>query len=524
MPTLSKNVPISGRRVFVAVGDEIHHPDYTLQSDTWDMMSDLYEGYSAIADSSNEYLYMTELEAKESRTKSADERSRYQQRLERSPYINGISRLTRFAMANLFRESPIVPESLPPRMGNFLDDVDLMNKSMPDFIREIANFSYVFGHYFILVDMPVLPEDASLQDERDFNIRPYFVAIDPRDVINWRIEQRVDGKHEFLWAVIRHTEFVSAGPFDEAEFMVTYKVWYKDRWELWGTDKTTSSHSGGRIKLDEGVNTLGEVPLVPVFSNQIRPMVSNPPLIEAAYLNLAHFNFYSMMVNGMMFHLNPLLTITGAKPESASRSADFALFIPQNADAKYVEFTGAAMSVGHKISEELAREVMEAGLRNTSFLGANTSAEARRLSRSDFDSYLQSIAAGYEFALVEAMRLAGRWVGIELTNDQTRIRLNRDFDVVVMEAAMAEFLLKSRMQGEISRNRFYEELIRGEILSNEIDIEEEIRQAKEDGPAPLVKSQIDKNKLKPNGGGSSGTNPVDGGPTNNVGGGGEVLQ
>lgn len=468
--------------------NEILHPDYEIQEPDWKMMSDTFAGAGVVrlrAQTEGKYLIRTELEEKDA-VGQADttKKSRYQQRLERSPYVNGIERLTRFAMANLFREFPIIPEvdELPDKLKPLLKNTDLLGTTFPQFMRNVSTSAYVMGHFFVLVDMPDARNVESLEEENKLDIRPYFLPIDPRDILNWSIAKTEDGRFEFEWVVHRIQQFISPGPFEEHVHKVAYKVWYKDRWELFeeaeeGTNTVLTS-------VDRGENPIGRVPIVPIYSNIIRPMISQPPLLEAANLNLDHYNMNSMLVNGMMFHLSPLLAFMGAKNEDiVQRGADYAVFLPQTATVEYVEFSGSSMEVAKTIVDQIGVEVVESGLRNTSFLGANTSAEARRLARSDFNSFHQAIAHNYNLAFTEMLEVAGLWIDEKLTEKQSRVKINTDFDVVMIDAAMSAFLLNARSQGDISRRRFMKELERGEVLTKGLNIDEEIAEAVKDGPS-----------------------------------------
>lgn len=495
--------------------DEKIHPDYEIQFADWEMLGDIYAGERSVKARFTQYLYKTELEERDSRTTGRNEKSRYEQRLERSPFINGVERLTRYAMSHLFRENPILPleEKLPLIIKPLLSNVDMLGTTFEQFIKNIAAQAYVMGHYFILVDMPDTRESVgSLADQNRANPRPYFVAVDPRDILNWSIIRKEDGGYELEWVVHRISEFISTGPFDEHEHNVSYKVWYKDRWELY--ESTVENNQNSITLADEGVNPLGEVPIVPMYSNLIRPMLSNPPLLEAAYLNISHYNQYSMFVNGMMFHLNPLLVFSGVTKEAlVERGADYSVFLPQHGKAEYVEYSGDSLAVAKSAVDQLSTEVVEAGLRNTSFLGANTSAEARRLARSDFNSYHQNVAHNYDLSLTQAFKLAGRWVGEELTDEQAYIKINRDFDVVTIDAAMAQFLLTARGQGEISRKRFLTELERGEVMQKGIDLAQEIKDAESDGPSllGLTEAQINADRRSGTGSNAAGRQPPSGG-------------
>ncbi len=495
------------RRSFVKIRSlrltEVTHPDYAEQYTDWEMLADLDAGERVVKEHGARYMIPTELERNDPGNADTTKPSRFQQRIQRSVYINGVKRLTRYAMGNLFMEDVKLPDTstLPEYMESIYEDADLLGSDMRRFIRNVSDKAYVMGHYFVIIDMPNLDEIQSLQDQKEANARPYLVAVDPRDIINWSIRRGIDGRFYLDWVVHRIAEYVSPGPYDIHEESVYYKVWYRDRWEV----RKLSAENAPYEVVEEGVNPLGEVPIVPIYSDQVRPMVSQPPLLEPANLSLSHYNMYSMYMNGLMYHLNPLLVIQGAKDTEVNRGADYALFLPTNGDAKYVEYNGTSLSIAQKSADALAEEIMEAGLRNTTFLGANTSAEARRVSRADYHSFLKSVALSYENGWSKVFRLIGRWMGDSFTEAQSKVSFHKDYDLSQFEAGQLDFLLKARATGEISRKRFFEELRRGQVVNKDIDVDTEIREAQIDGPAYDVRAELKRMDLEAKGVSSDGS-------------------
>ena len=71
--------------------------------------------------------------------------------------------------------------------------------------------------------------------------RAYAKLVTPLDLVDWS----VDDVGRFLWAVIREDEPDTRMPGEEPEPEVKsqYRVWYRDRWELW-RDKSGSQMLG----------------------------------------------------------------------------------------------------------------------------------------------------------------------------------------------------------------------------------------------------------------------------------------
>lgn len=466
----------------------VRHPDFDEQFETWQMLADIDRGQKAIKSKGEIYLPATELEIEEAK-KKPNERSRYQQRLDRAVFLNGVSRLVKLAMGQLFREDIKIPEEVLKRHPYIKSDMDLLGTPLHDYLRNLITRSYLMGHYFIIVDKPATKVE-SLQQQRDLMLRPYCVMTDPRLVVDWSIRANSQGKPELEWVVVRDTPIAERKPFQNVVYEDQYKVWYPDHWETKRVITTNDGKSSLQT-ITTGVNELGVIPVIPIYSQFVRPMVSQPPLEESANLNISHYNLYSAFNNGLLFHLNPLLVFMGVHEQGDIKlHASSSVMLPHNSDAKYVETAGSGLKVAKDSADHLADQIMASGLRSNDTLGANTSGEARRLSRSDFITWLKSVATRMEAGIGSIFKLMDQWEGNPILEDEAyRPTLNKDYDVTVIEANMAEFLLKAKLSGAISHETMLSSLQKGEVLDKELDIKAEVNKATKDYETQLTLDQ-----------------------------------
>lgn len=475
------------------------HPDYVMQVPSWSQMEDLYVGEKRVKEQTTKYLPATEVEAAEGGhdTKAT---SRYNIRLANAVFFNGVDRLTKYVMGHIYRINPEILAELPEQMKPLLTNADMLGTPLITFMKNMSSWSYVMGHYHILVDYPDTRSFKSKQDQLRAGPYPYFTMISPREIIDWSVSKSPDGRFTYDWIVREEIVYEADGPMDPIMQVAYYTIWYRDRWEKYraegqeitepgdSTTKNASRMTKEEVEttakfIDGGKNHSGVVPLVTVYSQMVRPMVSKSPLEEAGFLNIHHYQLYSSFMNGLFYHLNPILHLSGvSKVESVRVGNKAAIITPRNGDAKYIEFTGTSMHIAEKAAAGLAAEMWESGMRSTSFLGANTSGDARRLSRADLVSWLNLIANSHETAFAEALSIAALWIKkkIETKEGQPPIKLNRDYDLTSLEANSAEFLLNARKAGEISRETFISALVRGEVLPQTIVPADEVKAAKKD--------------------------------------------
>jgi len=460
------------------------HPDYDDQYSNWEIMDDLYIGAPAVKSASTKYLPMTESEEIDAKKAGSNKRTAYDRRLDNAVYFNGIDRLVKYTTGHMYRENPVYPEEgeAPEWFESMVEDADLLGTELDTFLRNVSLKSYLMGHYFIAVDFPNTSGMDSRSVVKMTNPRPYLVPVSPIEIINWALERTLDGSYQFKWLVHRYSYRESDGPMDDHYTSVYYKVWYKNKWELWVARLETEETDLDSVQpelVEEGPNPLGFIPYQPIYSQMIRPMVSKPPLVESANLNIDHYRVLSAFNHGLMFHLNPILVLSGVQDSHIKTGSNAALVLPRNAKAEYVEYTGRSLNIGKETAEMILREMWESGMRSQTSLGANTSADARRLSRSDFQSWLLSVVSSHENSYNRAMGIAALWAR-DIPEVEKLIKLNKDFDLTPMDANEAEFLLNTRKAGEISRRVFLKELQRGERLDKTVDIDEEVEAAKAD--------------------------------------------
>ena len=60
-------------------------------------------------------------------------------------------------------------------------------------------------------------------------------------------------------------------------------------------------------QVESGNFSLGEIPLVTIYSGKTENLVSKPPLLDIAYLNLAHFQRQADLIHSLHVASQPML-------------------------------------------------------------------------------------------------------------------------------------------------------------------------------------------------------------------------
>lgn len=213
----------------------------------------------------------------------------FRDRIQRSYYYNFCRTVVDTYVAHIFRKANSIY-----RRGDeegdyerFLLDVDARGSSMNTFMQEqVAPAAQIFGQVFVVVDKPRFKGELnSKAEEREKGIKPYLVAVDTRDVMDFRL----DSRGNFLWVRIREPREKQADPFyekgDDEEYV--YRTWTRERWFLHDED-------GNLIETDE--HNLGRVPVVTVFNVESRkyPGFGVSALSDIAPVNRSIYNWCSL--------------------------------------------------------------------------------------------------------------------------------------------------------------------------------------------------------------------------------------
>ncbi len=215
----------------------------------------------------------------------------FRDRIERSYYYNFCRAMVDTYVAHIFRKAGSIY-----RRGDdegdyerFLQDVDARGSSMNVFMQEqVAPAGQIFGQVFVVVDRPRFKgELRSKAEEKEKGIRPYLVAVDPRDVLDFRL----DSRGNLLWVRIKEPKEQTADPFyktsSEEDYEYVHRTWTREAWFV-------HDEEGNLLESDE--HKLGRVPVVTVFNVESRkyPGFGVSALSDIAPINRSIYNWCSL--------------------------------------------------------------------------------------------------------------------------------------------------------------------------------------------------------------------------------------
>jgi hypothetical protein len=321
--------------------------------------------------------------------------SEYQQRLFTTPLDNHVQSVVQVYTSYLFREEPdreLKEWDNYADVHEFLKDADMDGRSLNSFMKDVATWSSVFGHAWILMTKPNLGA-ATLGAEIDMGVRPYLNLLTPLTVMDWTWTRQPNGRYELSY--FKYIEEV-------VDKTTTIKEWTKDTIKTWIMN---DDRKEAEMVLEE-VNGLGMIPAVIAYNKRsIVRGLGVSDVSDIADIQRLIYNYNSEIEQSIRLDGHPSLVVT---PDVQYGSgAGSLIVVPENSDPglrPYVlEHGGANVTTIHSSIQQLVEAIDR--LSNT---GGVRATQTRTLS---------GVAMEVEFSLLNA-RLAEKADMMELAEEQ----------------------------------------------------------------------------------------------------------
>lgn len=399
----------------------------------------------------------------------------YLGRVNRAVFSPFTQRLVR-AAAGLILRKPISLVGDSYWTDVFAKDVDGCGSDLDEYARRLTICSLTYGQAHTLVDFPAPTDARSLAEERELNRRPYWIEIDPSNVYGWRLDREVN-YGRIIQIRIKEKAIVPDGDFGEKVYD-QIRVIEPGRYRVFRQVESAKYMNGGfpypnafdatdatsdYELVESGDYSLGEIPLVTTYSGKTDTLTSKPPLLDIAYLNLAHFQRQADLIHSLHIASQPVLVLEGWDDQTKDMavSVNYAMATQPGNKVYYVEPASSAFEAQSAEIKELQQQMGNLGIAT---LGHQKyvaeSAEARRLDRMDSNSMLAMVSMDLEAGLQKAYNLAGTYLGIE----PPTVKINRDFDLQRLIGQDITAMGQLFANDIINREEFREMLVQGEIL------------------------------------------------------------
>ena len=442
----------------------------------WEIMKAVTEGTEYLRENSEAFL---PLEPRE-------DFDAYSARVNRAVFSPFTQRLIRAATGLVLRK-PITLTGDPYWTETFKMDVDGCGSDLDEYARRVLMCSLTYGQSHILVDYPAPSGALSLAEEREQNRRPYWIEVDPNNLYGWRLD-RESNYGNLIQARIAEKAVLPDGDFGEKVFEQIrviepgrYRVFRKkeqieEMYDVSDNSVTGNFEMGSADKdyqqVESGEFSLGEIPLVTIYSGKTENLVSKPPLLDIAYLNLAHFQRQADLIHSLHVASQPMLVMEGYDDQTKDLaiSVNYAMATQPGNKVYYVEPASSAFDAQSAEIKELQMQMATLGISTLSqqkFVAE--SADARRLDRVDTNSMLAMVSMELEQKLQKCFNFSAEYVGIE----PPEVKISRDFDIERLIGQDITALTSLFDQQVIDREEFRDILVQGEVLPSANEVRSE---------------------------------------------------
>lgn len=395
----------------------------------------------------------------------SEERKEYEARLSRTFLFNVFKRTIRKMTARVFSKPVHLQNDVPPTITEWCENIDMAGNHINIFSKHVLETAMRYGMAFMLVDMPRVVSGATLADERAIGIRPYAICIEPDRVLGWRTEMR-GGREVLTQFRFEEVETVPDGEFGEKPVR-RCKVLSRGAFQCYEKNEKDEA-----VLVEEGAVTYPDIPVVAVYAEREGFMSAKCPLEDLAHLNLQHWQGASDQRNILHCARVPLLFGAGFDPEKpVVIGANRLITGEQGSSLSYVEHSGKAIEAGRQDLLDTEMRMESLGYELLMPRTGNATATASAIDASANQSSLQSMAMELGDALEIVLDIMAQWSG--LAKEGGSIRVNSDFGISLRDSTDLVVLNQAVAAGNISRQTFWAELKRRNVLMDDFDAETE---------------------------------------------------
>lgn len=427
----------------------------------WSIVSSLLGGTISMRDAGTSLLPSHENESD----------GAYQERLSRSVLLNLTSLTLDSWVGRPFRD-PLKDSELPDDQRSWFGDVDKQGNGLDVWARNWFSDGLAKGLTHALVDFP-RPRDTqseegrprTLADDNQEGLRPYFVHVRPENVLFAHAEM-IDGVEVLTHVRIAQT-IVERDKYEEV-VINQIKIFEPGHVEIWQEKNKNRSNARTEYTLVDAYDyDLDFIPMVTFYAYRTGFMTAKSPLLDLAYLNVAHWQSDSDQTNILTVSRFPMLAGSGIGEEDHMTVGPNTMLKTSDPQGRYyyVEHTGKAIAAGDQHLASLEDRMKGYGAEFLKKRPGRETATARALDSAESSSALQSTTIAFGDAVNELYRMAAAWQNSE----PGTVEINNDFGADETDSRALDAIRDARAGRDLSREVFLHELVRHNVLSDDFD-------------------------------------------------------
>ena len=404
---------------------QIKHPELENLEDKYELVTALWGGTESMQDAGTKYL------PKE----PGEETNNYSRRLNQSvldpAYEEAVNEATSKIISGDFDILQISPLLQP-----ILEDIDEDSNNIEMFAQEATQSAFHYGCSYILVDYPVMNENATLADEQAAGAQPYWVLLNAPQVLE-ASPVKQGGKN--ILGVFR---FAEREAFRTDEFSVAYRDRVKEFRLFEGTViyRVFIKQEGQWTLQDEGpLLGMTEIPVVPMYTNKVGYFMGSPYFYDLAAENALNWRITSDYQNILHITSVPMMVITGISPNFDDNGLKQEVVISPNTvleftnpDTKveWLEATGSATDSSRQAIIDSKEKMNNMSLSMLSDDPNAQTATGNMLESEESRSVLSVLSTSVAKALTKAIDLSYQYLGLQNPGSEVVLTVKAPTEVV----------------------------------------------------------------------------------------------
>jgi Domain of unknown function (DUF4055) len=411
------------------------------------------------------------------------EKKGYENRVKQLVLTPWFRRLVNGLVGVVLRKQPDVT-NVNEQIKAHLDDVTLAGDDLLDFLRSLfLNFAE-YGTVGILVDAPNYA--ARLKSEEvAYNLRPYWSCYCHLQILGFRTG-RVNNVRKLTQIRLLEEVDEPVGLYGGEKIRQIRELNLRTFPKEDGTSETVvywavhrQSESEWFIH-GEGFIETSEIPfyMAPDFGFGL------PPFLQIAFLNIAETRKNAELDHLLSLCANQKAVFAGFDFEDGDDDGEAVTLAPEDGyvsenPSANVTYVGANVAPAQVLMTRI--EKIQSDMMNLAIAAIHTqknmaeTADSKRLDRVQSDSMMALMADDMEKLVNAALVGHGRMMGVD---DVGAIALNKEFSNEILPVETAKFYADLVVQDKLTLETFFELLIKGELLPDEMDAKAELLKIK----------------------------------------------
>lgn len=465
-PQLPQTVPVAPSSDRGMDAPDFLPEEYRRRKPLWEKVSHLLGGTRVMREQSDLY----------NPRNPAESPAAYFRRMRAAEVVGLFRRTLRGLAGMVFRKNPILQDDVPVQLKDLAENIDAAHTHLDRFLYNCFYSLLSYGVGGILVEYPSTPgaEALSSEEEAKLGLRPYWSWYTAPNVLQvLYTTDEASGAQVLSLVVLREMVEERRGLFGR-ETVTQYRVLQRlAKGSIIGTTYRRSRmvSSAWLVTGRYYVSNQEEIPFVPmvIAPDGGSPTTADPPLLDLADLNIAHWQVLSDHRWSLHMASMPLYVFTGrGEGEEIKLSTSVGIDLPKGADCKIVEHTGAALSATRTELQDIETRAAAQGM---SMLQRETraaeTAQAKAIDKSEQDSTLASAARGLQDGAEQALQYTARYLRLPSGG---QIRINMEFGALSITALEIQAYSAMVEKGQLSVDTLWDILEeRGNILPEDFD-------------------------------------------------------